>query len=83
MYVADLVSAPGTGAYPSSQLPNRGELISRVMKRTLELMHQKDANVRQVELTSIIREVAEEMVGKWVKASIPCWGVIYIYHKIY
>ena len=47
------------------------------MKRTLELMHQKDANVRQVELKPIIKEVAEEMVGKWEKASIPCGSVVY------
>ena len=47
------------------------------MKRTLELMHQKDANVRQVELKPIIKEVAEEMVGKWEKASISCGSVVY------
>ena len=42
----------------------------RVVKRTLELMHQKDVNVRQVELKPIIKEVAEEVVRKWEKASI-------------
>ena len=49
-------------------------------------MHQKDANVRQVELKPIIKEVAEEVVGKGEKATIPCGGVvynkIYIYRKV-
>ena len=40
-------------------------------------MYQNDANARQVELKPIIKEVAEEVVGKWENASIPCWGVIY------
>ena len=47
------------------------------MKRRLELMHQKDANVRQVKLKPIIKEVAEEVEGMWEKPSIPCWGVVY------
>ena len=47
------------------------------MRRTLELMHQKYVNVKQVELKPIIKEVAEEMVGKCEKASISCWDVVY------
>lgn len=39
-------------------------------------MHQKDADVRQVELNPIIKGVAEKGVGKWEKASIPCYGVV-------
>lgn len=74
-------SHPQFGVFPCdlcpSQLPKRGDVIGCVMKRRLEFMHQKDANVRQVELKSIIREVAEEVVGIWQKASVPCWGVDY------
>ena len=45
-------------------------------------MHQKDANVRQVELKPIIKEVAEEVVAIWEKASIPCWGVVHTTKRI-
>ena len=72
---------PQFGVYPCdlspTQLPKCGEVIGRVMKRRLEVIHQKDVNVRQVELKPIIKEVAEEVVGIWQKASIPCWGVVY------
>ena len=60
-----------------SQLPKRGDVIGRIMKRRLEQMHEKDLNIRQVELNPIIREVAEEVVGIWEKASVPCWGVVH------
>ena len=36
-----------------------------------------DANVRQVKLKPIIKEVAEEVEGMWERPSIPCWGVLY------
>ena len=40
-------------------------------------MHQKDANVRQVKLKPIIKDVSEEVVGMWEKVLVPCWGVVY------
>ena len=43
----------------------------------MEPMQQKDDDVRQVELNLIIKEMAEKVVGKWEKASIPCYGVVY------
>ena len=72
---------PQFGVFPCdlcpSRLPKQGEVIGRIMKRRLELMHQKNADVRLVELRPIIKEVAEEVVGIWENASIPCWGVAY------
>ena len=41
-----------------SQLPKRGDVVGRIMKRRLEEMHEKDANIRQVELRPIIGELA-------------------------
>ena len=72
---------PQFGVFPCnlcpSQLRKRGEVIGRVRKRRLELMHQKDANVRQVELNPIIKGVAEKGVGKWENASNSCYRVVY------
>ena len=58
-------------------LPKRGDEIGCIMKRRLEQMHEKDANVRQVELKAIIRLVAKEVVDIWEKALAPRWGVGY------
>ena len=62
---------PHYGVFPCDicppQLSKRGEVIERVMKRKLELRHQKEANVRQVKLEPIIKVVAEEVVGMWGK----------------
>ena len=63
------------------QLPRRGEVIGRIMKRRLECMHQQDAIVSKVKLNPVIREVAEEVVDIRQNASIPCWGVDYIEEK--
>ena len=40
-------------------------------------MNQKDANVKQEELKTIIKEVAKEVMGIWEKASVPYWGMGY------
>ena len=41
----------------------RGDGAGKEMKAGV--MHQKDADVRQVELNPFIKEVAEKVVGKW------------------
>ena len=57
-----------------SQLPKSGDVIGRIMKRRLEQIDEKDANVRQVDLKPIIMEVSKEVVGILKKALVPCWG---------
>ena len=47
------------------------------MKRRLEQIDEKDANVIQVELKPITMEVAKEVVGILEKVFVPCWGVGY------
>ena len=60
-----------------SQLPKRGDVIGRIMKRRFEQIDEKDANVRQVELKPIIMDVVTELVSILTKALDPCWGVGY------
>ena len=43
----------------------------------LDQLHDKDGNVRWVELKPTIREMAKEVVGIWEKASVACWGASY------
>ena len=40
-------------------------------------MHEKDANVRRVEMKAIIRLVAKKVVGTWENALAPRCGVAY------
>ena len=47
------------------------------MKQGLEQMHEKDANVRRVEMKAIIRLVAKKVVGTWENALAPRCGVAY------
>ena len=62
---------------PPTQLPTRGEVIGRIMKRRLEYIHEMNISANRLGIKPIIRDVAEEVVSLWRKASVPCWGVDY------
>ena len=58
---------------PYDKLPLNREVIGRILKIRIQKMVELDKTESQVRITDIIKQLVDETITVWDRASIPSW----------